>query len=129
MLNWSRNQKPYDNILQASGLTPMVRLNRVAKDIDATVYGKVEYYNPSGSLKDRILWRMVEAAEERGELKPGMTIIEATTGNTGIATACVGAVKVQVIIVMPEGMVKTQKTIRAYGAELIFTKAQKVMWI
>ena len=124
MLNWSRNQKPYDNILQAAGLTPLVRLNKVTKDVDATVYGKVEYFNPSGSLKDRILWRMVEAAEERGELKPGMTLIEGTTGNTGIATACVGAVKgYRVIIVMPEGMSdERKKTIRAYGAELVFTE-------
>jgi cysteine synthase A len=124
MLNWARNQKPYDNILQAAGLTPMVRINRVAKDVDATIYGKVEYFNPSGSLKDRILWRMVEAAEERGELKPGMTLIEGTTGNTGIATACVGAVKgYKVIIVMPEGMSdERKKTIRAYGAELVFTE-------
>jgi cysteine synthase A len=124
MLNWSRNQKPYDNILQAAGLTPLVRLNKVTKGVDATIYGKVEYFNPSGSLKDRILWRMVEAAEERGELKPGMTLIEGTTGNTGIATACVGAVKgYKVIIVMPEGMSdERKKTIRAYGAELVFTE-------
>jgi cysteine synthase A len=103
MLNWSRNQEPYDNILQAAGLTPLVRLNKVAKDVDATIYGKVEYFNPSGSLKDRILWRMVEAAEERGELKPGMTIIEGTTGNTGIATACVGAVKGYKVVISPVG--------------------------
>ena len=124
MLNWSRNQNPYDNILQAAGLTPLVRLNKVTKDVDATVYGKVEYFNPSGSLKDRILWRMVEAAEERGELKPGMPLIEGTTGNNGIATACVGAVKgYRVIIVMPEGMSdERKKTIRAYGAELVFTE-------
>ena len=124
MLDWARNQKPYDNILQAAGLTPMVRLNKVTKGIGATVYGKVEYFNPSGSLKDRILWRMVEGAEKRGELKPGMTLIEGTTGNTGIATACVGAVKgYKVIIVMPEGMSdERKKTISAYGAELVFTE-------
>ena len=102
----------------------MVRLNKVTQGVDATIYGKVEYFNPSGSLKDRILWRMVEAAEERGELKPGMTLIEGTTGNTGIATACVGAVKgYKVVIVMPEGMSdERKKTIRAYGAELVFTE-------
>lgn len=124
MLDWTRNRKPYDNILQAAGLTPMVRLNKVTQGVDATVYGKVEYFNPSGSLKDRILWRMVEAAEERGELKPGMTLIEGTTGNTGIATACAGAVKgYKVIIVMPEGMSdERKKTISAYGAELVFTE-------
>ena len=87
MLDWSGNKKPYDNILQAAGFTPHGSLEQGHKSANATIHGKIEYFNPSGSLKDRILWRMVEAAEKRGELKPGMTIVEGTTGNTGIATA------------------------------------------
>ena len=84
---------------------------------------KLEYFNPTGSLKDRILFRMVEAAEQRGDLKPGMTIIEGTTGNTGIATSMVAAVKgYRCVIVMPEGMsVERRKIDLAYGAELVLT--------
>jgi len=124
MINWDNNKKMHDSIFAAVGNTPLVKLNRVADGSQAVIAGKLEYFSPSGSLKDRILFRMVEAAEARGELRPGMTIIEGTTGNTGIATAMVGAVKgYPVIIVMPEGMSEERKkTIRAYGAELVFTK-------
>ncbi|MBI2874886.1 MAG: cysteine synthase A [Firmicutes bacterium] len=111
-------------MLDAIGLTPMVRLNRVTAGIGAAVYGKVEYLNPSGSLKDRILRFMVEDAERRGELKPGMTIIEGTTGNTGIATSMIGAIKgYPVLIVMPRGMsAERRKTMWAYGAEIVLTE-------
>jgi cysteine synthase A len=110
-------------IFETIGNTPLVRLNRVTVGVDAEILAKLEYFNPSGSLKDRILYRMVENAERRGELKPGMTIIEGTTGNTGIATAMVAAVKgYPCIIVMPEGMsIERRKIDRAYGAQLVLT--------
>lgn len=122
-MNWNRNSKVLDNALQSIGLTPLVRLNRVTEGLKAMVAVKLEYTNPSGSLKDRVVYQIVEDAEKRGELKPGMILLEGTTGNTGIATCMVGAVKgYKVIIVMPEGMSEERKrTIRAYGAELVLT--------
>ncbi len=123
MVDWLVRRRMASSILDTSGLTPLVRLNRVTAGLKPTIAGKVEYFGPSGSVKDRILPYMVAQAERRGELRPGMTIIEATTGNTGIATAMVGAAKgYKVIIVMPEGMSEERKkAIRAYGAELVFT--------
>ncbi len=123
MVNWESRKNIAADILEATGYTPMVRLNRVTIGVKPAIAAKVEYFNPSGSLKDRILRYILEQAEKRGELKPGMTIIEGTTGNTGIATAAAGAVKgYPVIIVMPDGMSEERKkTIRAYGAELILT--------
>ena len=111
------------NVFDAIGNTPLVRLNKVTTGVKPQVLAKLEYYNPTGSLKDRILFRMVEAAEKRGDLKPGMTIIEGTTGNTGIATAMVAAVKgYRCVIVMPEGMsIERRKIDLAYGAELVLT--------
>ena len=122
-IDWSRRRTPYDSILDAVGLTPLIRLRRVTSGIDATVWAKVEYFGPSQSVKDRILPVIVQAAEDRGDLKRGMRIIEGTTGNTGIATAMVGAaLGYPVTIVMPEGMSQErQKTIKAYGAELMLT--------
>ncbi len=122
-INWGRRDNPYDTIIDAVGLTPLIRLRRVVDDIDSTVWVKVEYYGPSGSVKDRILPALVRGAESRGDLKPGMGIIEGTTGNTGIATAMVGAaLGYPVTIVMPSGMSQErQKTIKAYGAELVLT--------
>lgn len=112
------------NVFEAIGNTPLVRLNKVTAGAKPQVLAKLEYYNPTGSLKDRILFRMVEAAEQRGELKPGMTIIEGTTGNTGIATSMVAAVKgYRCVIVMPRGMsVERRKLDLAYGAELVLTE-------
>ena len=122
-MDWERRRRPADSILDTIGMTPLVRLRRVVGDLSATVFGKLEYFNPTGSVKDRILPFIVEEAERRGELRPGMVIVEGTSGNTGIATAMVGAAKgYQVIIVMPEGMSRErQQTIRAYGAELVLT--------
>ena len=85
--------KVMNNILEAVGNTPMVRLNRLAKGVDATLYAKLESLNPSGSVKDRIALHMVEKAEQRGDLKPGGTIVECTSGNTGAGLAMVAAVK------------------------------------
>ena len=122
-MDWERRRRPAENILDTAGLTPLVRLRRVVADNPAAVFGKLEYFGPSGSVKDRILPFIVEEAERRGALRPGMILIEGTTGNTGIATAMVGAAKgYRVIIVMPEGMSRErQKAIRAYGAELVLT--------
>ena len=123
MVNWNRRGEIAESILDTAGMTPMVRLRRVIGDIKPMIVAKIEYFNPSGSVKDRILHFLVSEAERRGELSPGMTIIEGTTGNTGIATSCVGAAKgYPVVIVMPEGMSdERKKTILAYGAELILT--------
>ncbi|KUG04260.1 cysteine synthase [hydrocarbon metagenome] len=122
-MDWSSKQKTLDNVLEAIGCTPMIRLNKISSDINADICVKLEYTNPSGSLKDRVVYSIVEQAEKRGDLKPGMILLEGTTGNTGIATAMVGAAKgYQVIIVMPEGMSEERKkTIRAYGSELVLT--------
>lgn len=111
------------NILEAIGKTPLVKLNKITEGTDLELWCKLEYFNPSGSLKDRIYKRMIEEAEKRGDLKPGMIILEASTGNAGISAAFVGAVKgYKVIVCMPEGMSEERKkTMRAYGADLIFT--------
>ena len=122
-MDWDRRRRPAEGILDTVGLTPLIRLRRVVGDLPAAVFAKLEYFGPSGSVKDRILPFLVEEAERRGELRSGMTIIEGTTGNTGIATAMVGAAKgYRVIIVMPEGMSRErQQTILAYGAKLVLT--------
>ncbi len=122
-MDWNTNAKILDNVLEAVGLTPMIRLKHMSSDINADIVIKLEYSNPSGSLKDRVVYEIVEKAEQRGELQPGMILLEGTTGNTGIATAMVGASKgYKVIIVMPEGMSEERKkTIVAYGAELVLT--------
>jgi cysteine synthase A len=113
----------HDTILDAVGNTPLVKLHRVTNGIESEIMVKVEYYSPSGSLKDRILKRIIEQGEQRGELRPGMIILEATTGNTGISTAMVAAIKgYKALICMPAGMSEERKkSVRAYGAEIIET--------
>lgn len=122
-VDWQHNRGAQKSILDAIGRTPTVRLQRVGADGSAAIFVKLEYYSPSGSLKDRIYRAMIGEAERRGDLKPGMTILECSTGNAGIACAFVAAVKgYPCIIVMPEGMSEERKKIdRAYGAELVFT--------
>jgi cysteine synthase A len=122
-IDWERRGEPASSILETAGYTPVVQLRRVAQEVESDIFVKLEYYGPSGSVKDRILPYIVESAERSGELRPGMTIIEGTTGNTGIATAMTGAAKgYPVIIVMPEGMSdERKKTIQAYGAQLVLT--------
>jgi cysteine synthase len=122
-VDWTSRREPVDSILATPGLTTLVRLRRVVGDRQVELFVKVEYFGPSGSVKDRILPHMVSSAEQRGELKPGMTIIEGTTGNTGIATAMTAAARgYEAIIVMPEGMSdERKKTIQAYGAQLVLT--------
>ncbi len=111
----------YDNIAQTVGHTPLVRLNRLAGE--ATVLAKLESFNPANSVKDRIGVAMIDAAEASGELQPGGTIVEATSGNTGIALAMVGAARgYRVVLTMPETMSKERRSLlRAFGAELVLT--------
>jgi len=113
----------YNDITEVFGKTPLVRLNSVAAGLGATVLAKLEFYNPSASVKDRLGVAIVDAAEASGELKPGGTIVEGTSGNTGIALAMVGAARgYKVILTMPETMSKERRTLlRAYGAELVLT--------
>ena len=119
----------YDNITQVFGRTPLVRLNRLTEGAGATVLAKLEFYNPSASVKDRLGVGIVDAAEASGELKPGGTIVEGTSGNTGIALAMIGAARgYNVIIAMPETMSKERRALlRAYGAELVLTPGAEGM--
>lgn len=121
-----------ESALELIGNTPILKLNRylAAKGIeDAVILAKLEYLNPAGSVKDRIALAMIENAEERGLLKPGATIIEPTSGNTGIGLAAVAAVKgYKIILTLPETMsVERRNLLRAYGAELVLTEGSKGM--
>lgn len=113
----------HDSILELIGKTPVVKLNKLAKDSKANIFAKVEFFNPGGSVKDRIGLAMIEDAERRGILKPGGTIIEPTSGNTGIGLSLVGAVKgYKVILTMPETMsIERRKLAAAYGTEIVLT--------
>ena len=116
----------YENILELIGNTPVVKLNLKGQDENiADVYVKLEKFNLGGSVKDRAALGMIEAAEKEGLLKPGGTIVEPTSGNTGIALSLIGKAKgYKVIIVMPESMsVERRKYLQAYGAELVLTDA------
>ena len=112
---------PYDNVTEVVGSTPLIRLNSVARDAPGTLYGKCEFMNPGGSLKDRIGLAMVEAAEREGALKPGGVIVEATSGNTGMALAMVAAIRgYRCIFTMPDKMSQEKvKLLRAFGAEVV----------
>ena len=123
MPKWNSNRRYAGSILDTIGLTPLVRLNRVTTGIKAEVLVKLEYFSPSGSLKDRIYLNMIEKAERRGVLKKGITILECSTGNAGIACSFIAAVKgYPCIIVMPEGMSEERKkTDVAYGARMVYT--------
>jgi cysteine synthase len=121
--------KLVQNITQLIGDTPLVRLNRIVPEDSAEVYVKLEYQNPGSSVKDRIGLSMIEAAEQDGTLKPGDTIIEPTSGNTGIGLAMVAAAKgYKAILVMPETMsMERRNLLRAYGAELVLTPGPEGM--
>jgi cysteine synthase A len=121
MRDWDRLRRPVASLLDTIGATPLVRLARVAPTVE--LLAKVEWFGPTGSVKDRIYARMLGEAESRGELHPGMTVIECTTGNAGIACAAVAAIRgYACTIVMPEGMsAERKRMIEAYGAELVLT--------
>lgn len=115
--------KMLDNITQAVGQTPLIRLNRLTEGMPADVAVKIEFYNPANSVKDRIGVAIVDAAEKAGKLRPGGTIVEGTSGNTGIALAMVGAARgYRVVLTMPETMSNERRVmLRAYGAEIVLT--------
>ena len=119
----------HDDVTAIVGNTPLVRINRLTEGSGATVAAKLEFQNPASSVKDRIGVSIVDAAERSGELKPGGTIVEATSGNTGIALAMVGAARgYNVVLTMPETMSKERRALlRAYGAELVLTPGSEGM--
>lgn len=118
-----RHRRPYANVLEMVGWTPLVRLNSVVDECRTPVYGKCEFMNPGGSVKDRIGLAMIEAAEREGRLKPGGTIVEGTSGNTGLALAIAAATKgYRCIFTLPDKMSHEKvKLLRAFGAEVIIT--------
>ena len=119
---WDAHREQLPTLLGAIGRTPLVQLQRVTPP-GVRILAKIEWYGPTGSVKDRIYAHMLDEAEARGDLRPGMTIVECTTGNAGIACAAVAAIKgYRCLIVMPEGMSQERKTmIGAYGADLVLT--------
>ena len=121
--------KVHSDITKIVGNTPLVRINRIMDGAEAQVFAKLEFYNPTSTIKDRIGIAMIDAAEKSGELKPGGTIVEATSGNTGIALAMVGAARgYKVILTMPDSMSKERRALlRAFGAELVLTPAAEGM--
>lgn len=118
-----RNARPYDDVLGMVGWTPLVRLNQVTAGIRTPVYGKAEFMNPGGSVKDRIGEAIIHAAEEAGELRPGGTIVEGTSGNTGIALALAASIKgYRCIFTIPDKMSQEKvRLLKAFGAEVIVT--------
>ncbi len=112
-----------NNVLQAIGRTPLIKLNKITKNIESDIYVKAEFLNPGGSVKDRVGLKMIEAAEKEGKLKPGSTIIEATAGNTGVGIAIAAAVKgYRCLFVLPDKMSSDKiRLLKAYGAEVIIT--------
>ena len=121
----------YNNISELIGNTPLLRLNVIEKELglEAQIYAKVESFNPAGSAKDRVGLAMIKDAEEKGLLKPGATIIEPTSGNTGIGLAAAAASRgYKVILTMPDTMsVERRNLLKAYGAEVILTEGAKGM--
>jgi len=115
-----------DNILNTIGDTPIVKLNKIGSELKCTLYAKCEFFNPGGSIKDRIAKQMIDAAEKKGLIKPGDTLIEPTSGNTGIGMALAAAVKgYKMIITMPEKMSKEKEVVlKALGAEIVRTPTE-----
>ena len=119
----------YNNVSEAIGRTPLIRLNRIVPKVAATVYAKMESFNPGSSVKDRIGAAMIDTAERDGKLKEGMTIVEPTSGNTGIALAMVAAARgYKIVLTMPESMsLERRALLKMLGAELILTPKEKGM--
>src|SRR3954466_7602553 len=118
-----RHTRPYNSVLEPIGWTPMIRLSRVTRGVRTPVLAKAEFFNPGGSLKDRIGLPIIEAAEKAGQLKPGGTIVEATSGNTGIGLAIAAALRgYRCIFTMPDKMSQEKvRLLKAFGAEVIIT--------
>ena len=116
----------YKNILETIGSTPIVKLNSIGSDLDCNLYVKLEMFNPGGSVKDRVAFSMIDCAEKEGKIKPGDTLIEATSGNTGIGLALAAAVRgYKLIICMPEKMsMEKEITIKALGAKIVRTRTE-----
>ncbi len=123
------SQSAYSRVTDLIGRTPLVRLNRLSPEGGASIYGKLESANPGGSVKDRICLNMIDEAERQGRLKPGATIVEPTSGNTGIGLALVAAVRgYKLILVMPESMsMERASLLSSYGAQLVLTPAWEGM--
>jgi cysteine synthase A len=121
--------EPVNSVLELVGNTPMVRINRLVNEDSAEIYAKIEFFNPCRSIKDRICRSMVEAAEQRAEIKPGDTLIEPTSGNTGIGMAFISAAKgYKLVLTMPETMsIERRNMLKAFGAELILTEGTEDM--
>jgi cysteine synthase A len=121
--------KVYDNVLDLVGNTPIVKLNNLTDENMADIYVKLEYFNPGSSVKDRIAKSMIEAAEKEGKIKPGDTIVEPTSGNTGVGLAYVAAAKgYKVVITMPETFsIERRKLMQGYGATLVLTPGSEGM--
>jgi len=119
----------YDSILTTIGQTPLVRINKLTVGMKAEILAKIEFFNPGGSVKDRIALNMIESAERQGVLKKGMTIVEPTSGNTGIGLAMVAAAKgYPIILTMPESMsIERRKILTHYGAQIVLTPGLKGM--
>jgi cystathionine beta-synthase len=118
-----RNSRPYDSVIETIGWTPLIRLHRITRGIRTPVYGKAEFFNPGGSVKDRIGMPIIEQAEREGKLKPGGTIVEGTSGNTGVGLAIAAALKgYKCIFTMPDKMSQEKvRLLKAFGAEVIVT--------
>ena len=110
----------YNDILETIGSTPVIKLNSIGKELECNLYAKIEMFNPGGSVKDRTAFRMIDRAEKEGRIKPGDTLIEATSGNTGIGLALAAAVRgYKLIICMPEKMsMEKELTINGLGAKI-----------
>lgn len=123
MVDWKKRGKVAQTILETIALTPLVKLNRVSKGIGADILVKLEWFSPTGSLKDRIYYQMITEAIKNQALKPGMEILETSTGNAGIACSFVGRIlDYPVTIILPDGMsIERSKIIEAYGAKIIYT--------
>ena len=121
--NNSNDLRVYDNILGAIGKTPLVRLNRIGRGLPCPLYAKLEYMNPGGSVKDRIGPTMIAEAEKSGRLKPGGTVVESTSGNTGVGLAIACAIKgYKAVFVMPDKMSQEKiQLLRAFGAKVVIT--------
>jgi cystathionine beta-synthase len=118
-----RNRRPYDSVLETVGWTPLIRLQRLTRGVRTPVFGKADFFNPGGSVKDRIGLPIIEAAERSGQLRPGGTIVEGTSGNTGIGLAIAAAMRgYRCIFTMPDKMSQEKvRLLKAFGAEVIVT--------